>query len=139
MPAGVKLSSCDVDENGVLTAAECCDGNACDPAEQGLPILAYERAATLPTATHSCVCGDASNPDICADVIAGVRDPDDPDDTKWTARRLERFRKELDKKRAGRSLKQREKRDHRRTRCCTRLRGHDGFLTGFSSPSPHGG
>jgi hypothetical protein len=46
-------------------------------------------------------------------------DPDDPDDKKWTARWLERFRKELDKKRAGRSLKQREKWNHGRTRRCT--------------------
>lgn len=46
---------------------------------------------------------------------AKLADSDDPDDKKWTARRLERFRKELEKKRAGRSLKQREKRDHRRT------------------------
>jgi hypothetical protein len=49
---------------------------------------------------------------------AKLADPDDPDDKKWTARWLERFRKELDKKRAGRSLKQREKRDHRRTNRC---------------------
>jgi len=35
----------------------------------------------------------------------------DPDDKKWTARWLDRFRKELAKKRAGRSLKQREQRD----------------------------
>lgn len=48
-----------------------------------------------------------------------LADPDDPDDKKWTARWLERFRKEFDKKRAGRSLKQREKRDHRRTKCST--------------------
>ena len=47
---------------------------------------------------------------------AKLADPDDPDDEKWTARWLDRFRKELDKKRAGRSLKQREKRDRRRTR-----------------------
>lgn len=48
-----------------------------------------------------------------------LADPDDPDDKKWTARWLKRFRKELDKKRAGRSLKQRERRDHRRTKHCT--------------------
>ncbi len=47
---------------------------------------------------------------------AKLANPDDPDDKKWTARWLERFRKELGKKRAGRSLKQREKRDHRRPR-----------------------
>ena len=46
---------------------------------------------------------------------AKLADPNDPDDKKWTARWLERFRKELDKKRSGRSLKQREKRDRRRT------------------------
>lgn len=44
-----------------------------------------------------------------------LADPDDPDDNKWIARWLARFRKELDKKRAGRSLKQREQRDRRRT------------------------
>jgi hypothetical protein len=42
-----------------------------------------------------------------------LADPNDADDKKWTARWLERFRKELDKKRAGRSLKQREKRVRR--------------------------
>jgi hypothetical protein len=47
---------------------------------------------------------------------AKLADPDDPDDKKWTARWLERYRKELDKKEAGRSLKQREKRAHRRTK-----------------------
>jgi len=47
---------------------------------------------------------------------AKLADPDDPDDKKWTARWLERFRKELNKKQAGRSLKQREKRDQRRTK-----------------------
>ena len=46
---------------------------------------------------------------------ARLADPDDPDDKKWTARWLEWFRKELDKKRARRSLKQREKQARRRT------------------------
>ena len=44
-----------------------------------------------------------------------LADANDPDDKKWTARWLERFRKELDKKQARRSLKQREARDRRRT------------------------
>jgi len=44
-----------------------------------------------------------------------LADPSDPDDKKWTARWLERYRKELDKKQRGRRLKQREKRDRRRT------------------------
>jgi hypothetical protein len=46
---------------------------------------------------------------------AKLANPEDADDRKWTARWLNRFRKELDKKRAGRRLKQREKRDRRRT------------------------
>lgn len=50
---------------------------------------------------------------------AKLANPDDTDDKKWTARWLNRFRKELDKKRAGRSLKQREKQDRRRTRRST--------------------
>jgi hypothetical protein len=50
---------------------------------------------------------------------AKLADPDDPDDKKWVARWLERFRKEYDKKRVGRSLKQREKQDGRRTKRCT--------------------
>jgi hypothetical protein len=37
---------------------------------------------------------------------AKLADPNDPDDRKWTARWLSRFKKELDKKRKGRSLKQ---------------------------------
>lgn len=47
---------------------------------------------------------------------AKLADPDDADDKKWTARWLTRFRKELDKKRAGRSLRQRETKDRRRAR-----------------------
>ena len=45
-----------------------------------------------------------------------LADADDPDDKKWTASWLARFQKEFDKKKARRSLKQREKRDRRRTR-----------------------
>lgn len=40
--------------------------------------------------------------------------PGDSDDKKWTSRWLERFRRELEKKQAGRSLKQRDKRGRRR-------------------------
>jgi hypothetical protein len=47
---------------------------------------------------------------------AKLANPCDPDDRKWTARWLERLRKELEKKRAGRSLKQREKQDWGRSR-----------------------
>ncbi|OAI51279.1 hypothetical protein AYO44_05100 [Planctomycetaceae bacterium SCGC AG-212-F19] len=47
---------------------------------------------------------------------AKLTDPNDPDDNKWTERWLARYRKEFEKKRAGRSLKQREKRESRRTR-----------------------
>lgn len=46
---------------------------------------------------------------------AKLADPNDPDDKKWSSRWLERFRKELQKKRVGLSLKGRERRDHRRT------------------------
>jgi hypothetical protein len=45
-----------------------------------------------------------------------LADPNDPDDKKWTTRWLVRYRKELDKKQRGQSLKRREKRDRRRTR-----------------------
>jgi hypothetical protein len=41
---------------------------------------------------------------------AKLSDPNDPDDRKWTTRWLSRFRQELDKKRDGRGLKQRDKR-----------------------------
>lgn len=47
---------------------------------------------------------------------AKLADPTDPDDRKWTERWLERYRKELDKKRAGRHLKQRERANSRRSR-----------------------
>jgi 3-phenylpropionate/cinnamic acid dioxygenase small subunit len=50
---------------------------------------------------------------------AKLADPNDPDDKKWTARWLERFRKELEKKRARRSLKQRERRNPRRPKPST--------------------
>jgi hypothetical protein len=45
-----------------------------------------------------------------------LANPDDPDDKKWTTRWLSRFWQELDKKRAGRSLKQRDKQASRRIR-----------------------
>ena len=48
---------------------------------------------------------------------AKLADSADPDDKKWTARWLDRFQKELDKKLAGRRLKQRERRDRTRTHC----------------------
>ena len=48
---------------------------------------------------------------------AKLADPNDPDDKKWTARWLSRLQKELDKKRAGRGLKQRDRRVSRRIRC----------------------
>ncbi|MGL4464113.1 MAG: hypothetical protein ACRC1K_18340 [Planctomycetia bacterium] len=49
---------------------------------------------------------------------AKLGDPYDPDDKRWTARWLERFRKGYDTKAAGRGLKQREKRSRRRTNRC---------------------
>jgi hypothetical protein len=47
---------------------------------------------------------------------AKLADPLDPDDKRWTAWWLGRFRRELDKKRAGLTLKRRERGDRRRTR-----------------------
>jgi hypothetical protein len=47
---------------------------------------------------------------------AKLADPNDPDDKKWTARWLSRFQEEYDKKRVGRSLKQRDKQTRRRVR-----------------------
>lgn len=41
---------------------------------------------------------------------AKLANPNDPDDKKWTARWLTRFRKERDKKQVGRSVKQRDRR-----------------------------
>jgi hypothetical protein len=46
---------------------------------------------------------------------AKMADPKDPDDKKWTARWISRFQKELEKKRGGRGLKQRNKQVKRRT------------------------
>jgi hypothetical protein len=45
---------------------------------------------------------------------AKLADPHDSDDKKWTARWLERFRKEHEKKREGLGRKQREKQVRRR-------------------------
>lgn len=47
---------------------------------------------------------------------AKLADPADPDDKKWVARWLHRFRRELEKKQAGSRLKQRERRSDRRRR-----------------------
>ena len=47
---------------------------------------------------------------------AKLADPNDPDDRKWTARWLSRFRKELDEKRKGRGIKQRDQHVRRTTR-----------------------
>jgi hypothetical protein len=40
---------------------------------------------------------------------AKLANPNDPDDKKWTARWLQRFKRELSKKKKGRALKEREK------------------------------
>lgn len=55
---------------------------------------------------------------------AKLADPHDPDDKRWTARWLSRLRKELDKKRAGRSLKQRERQHCPRNTLMTPKRGN---------------
>lgn len=44
---------------------------------------------------------------------ARLADPYDPDDKKWTARWLNRYQMELDKKRKGYELKSEERRKHR--------------------------
>jgi hypothetical protein len=44
---------------------------------------------------------------------AKLADPNDPYDKKWTAGRLDRYRKELDKKRKGQNLKRRDKQKRR--------------------------
>jgi hypothetical protein len=49
---------------------------------------------------------------------AKLSDPHDPNDKKWTARWLSRFQKELDKKRTGRNLKQRDRLVRHRTDRC---------------------
>jgi hypothetical protein len=41
---------------------------------------------------------------------AKLADPADPDDKKWTAQWLERYRREYEKKQAGREFKKRERR-----------------------------
>jgi hypothetical protein len=50
---------------------------------------------------------------------AKLADPNDPDDKKWTARWLSRFKEELAKKQKGLALKQREKRQRPRTKDVT--------------------
>jgi hypothetical protein len=62
---------------------------------------------------------------------AKLADPYDPDDTRWTARWLSRFRKELVKKRSGRGLKQLDKRFRRRMKA----RIHRGPLDSSDAPT----
>jgi hypothetical protein len=50
---------------------------------------------------------------------AKLADPNDPDDKKWTASWLSRYKQELAKKRKGLALKERESREPRRTRDST--------------------
>ncbi len=71
-----RLSSCDVDENGVLTEQECCDpqlgGEAvCDPFEQTgvVGIARYDRDDDL-TEIAQCAC-EAEQPAACASVVEG--------------------------------------------------------------------
>src|SRR5690606_16461224 len=82
-PAGstVPLAACDMDENGLVTAAECCqggfqqaDGDAadltCDPFYQDRlePMSTYMRDANLPQPTRDCKCTADPSPQ-CRDVV----------------------------------------------------------------------
>ncbi len=72
-----RISSCDADGNGQLTAAECCEGGeACDPtyAPNADPLALYERAATLQGRTRDCRCSDLEEEGCTA-----YGDPDSPD------------------------------------------------------------
>ncbi len=75
-PAGTRLSACDTDRNGVLTAEECClpelgGGPNCDPIYDQLAALTprpiYDRDFTLP-AEARCYCGPGQNESCTADV-----------------------------------------------------------------------
>ncbi|MBX7082761.1 MAG: thrombospondin type 3 repeat-containing protein [Nannocystaceae bacterium] len=66
-----RLSSCDADADGHLTAAECCpDGAACDPVYDTAvsPMIRYERKSTLPSITRELNCGDTFVHAVCDDV-----------------------------------------------------------------------
>jgi hypothetical protein len=82
--AGVKVSTCDADDDHTLTAAECCPPETtCDPTlvPEALPLHAYERAASLPASTRACVCGDPDNSDDCETrVIPQTRSAGEEDD-----------------------------------------------------------
>jgi len=76
-PEGERVSACDGDGDGVLTAAECCgEGQPCDPtyAANTSPPILYDRKATLPARVRSCSCED-DDEDICVD----YGDEDDPE------------------------------------------------------------
>ncbi|MBK8236355.1 MAG: thrombospondin type 3 repeat-containing protein [Deltaproteobacteria bacterium] len=63
-----RLSSCDANADGHLTAAECCpDGEACDPVYDSAvePLIRYERKATLPSVTRELNCGDTFAAHLC--------------------------------------------------------------------------
>ncbi|HWB76302.1 MAG TPA: hypothetical protein VG755_15130 [Nannocystaceae bacterium] len=74
--AGDRLTSCDIDGDGEMTASECCDpalggGESCDPPFQfGVaPIARYDRDPTLPAAAL-CTCDEESAADpACSDAV----------------------------------------------------------------------
>ncbi|MGB1699844.1 MAG: thrombospondin, partial [Nannocystaceae bacterium] len=76
LAAGTRLSACDTDRNGVLTAEECCieelgGGENCDPIYDQLaqisPRPIYDRDFSLP-AEARCYCGPEQNDACAADV-----------------------------------------------------------------------
>ncbi|MGH1345604.1 MAG: hypothetical protein ACRBN8_28830 [Nannocystales bacterium] len=71
-----RLSTCDSDFNGIMTAAECCDPalgspDDCDPHEQSgvEPIARFDRDTGL-SPIAQCVC-EEGQPDTCATVVQG--------------------------------------------------------------------
>jgi hypothetical protein len=66
---------------------------------------------------HSVTIADLES--LIKDFAVKLADLNDPDDKKWTARWLSRYKQELAKKQKGLALKNRERGEHRRSRRCT--------------------
>ncbi len=64
--SGARVSECDADADGVLTAAECCpEGASCDPiyADGATPLPRYDRKGSLPSVVRSVACDDGCGDD----------------------------------------------------------------------------
>lgn len=80
-PAGNRVAHCDWDQDGTMTAEECCQASLGDATEDGLcdpimqpaltPVPRYSRNGLLPTPSRDCLCTELSQAsDDCREAVA---------------------------------------------------------------------